>query len=353
VIYSDLPNLRDVLPGIRSRADRYDIAGDFPAEDLRVLASIGAMRWSIPMSLGGEELSSIELHYRYEAIASASLATALVLSQRDSAIGLIDGGTNAKLRDQLLPQLARDEIFATVGIAQLTTSRQRGAPALIAERHDGRLRLRGTIPWSSGADQAAYVVAGAVVPDEGQILVALPTDLPGVSVQPPMKLVSLGATHTSSITCDEAMLDQQLLLAGPVESVLSGRRNVLPIGQAFLALGLTCGAINLIAEHDSPRGRELRARFEQQFNDLRSEVLDHCNPSLAPDPLTSARLRGVCNELALRATHAAVALYKGTALLADHPAQRLAREAMFLLVWSCPDPVIDCTVNLLSASPER
>jgi len=52
-------------------------------------------------------------------------------------------------------------------------------------------------------------------------------------------------------------------------------------------------------------------------------------------------------ELALRITQSAVAIYKGTALLADHPAQRLAREAMFLLVWSCPNPVIDCTVGLL------
>jgi len=348
MIYADLPNVRDVLPGIRSRADRHDLTGEFPTDDLRVLASIGAMRWSIPMSCGGEELSPIELHYRYEAIASASLATALILSQRDSAIGLIDGGTNENLRDELLPKLARDEIFATVGIAQLTTSRQRGAPALIAEHHDGRLRLRGTIPWSSGADQSAYVIAGAVVPNEGQILFALPTDLPGVRVEPPMKLVALGATHTSSISCEDVRLDERLVIAGPVESVLSGRKNVLPIGQAFLALGLTCGAINLIGEHDSSRGRELRARFEQQFNRLRSEVLDHCNPTLAPDPTTSARLRGACNELALRASHAAVALYKGTALLADHPAQRLAREAMFLLVWSCPDPVIDCTVNLLS-----
>ena len=29
-------------------------------------------------------------------------------------------------------------------------------------------------------------------------------------------------------------------------------------------------------------------------------------------------------------------------------AQRLAREAMFLLVWSCPNAVIDCTVDLLT-----
>ena len=32
----------------------------------------------------------------------------------------------------------------------------------------------------------------------------------------------------------------------------------------------------------------------------------------------------------------------------DELLQRLAREAMFLLVWSCPNPVIDCTVGLLA-----
>jgi hypothetical protein len=40
-------------------------------------------------------------------------------------------------------------------------------------------------------------------------------------------------------------------------------------------------------------------------------------------------------------------------LLADHPAQRFAREALFLLVWSCPDPVIDCTVDLLTQGEPR
>jgi alkylation response protein AidB-like acyl-CoA dehydrogenase len=87
---------------------------------------------------------------------------------------------------------------------------------------------------------------------------------------------------------------------------------------------------------------------------LRAEVADLCQPGREADAgAANARLRGACNDLALRATHAAMALYKGAALLADHPAQRLAREAMFLLVWSCPNPVIDCTVDLLSERVEK
>jgi butyryl-CoA dehydrogenase len=75
--------------------------------------------------------------------------------------------------------------------------------------------------------------------------------------------------------------------------------------------------------------------------------------SESTDAALAAALRGQANDLAVRITHAAVALHKGTALLAGHPAQRLARESMFLLVWSCPSPVIDCTVELLSSAPTR
>ena len=70
-------------------------------------------------------------------------------------------------------------------------------------------------------------------------------------------------------------------------------------------------------------------------------------PSNAPSPEAVASVRGRCNELAGRMTHAAVTLYKGSALMIDHPAQRLAREALFLLVWSCPSPVIECTLKEL------
>src|SRR5450432_1426183 len=112
--YAELPNLREIIPGIRSRADRFDEAGDWPTEDLRLLATIGAMRWAVPLEFGGEDLSPIELHFRYETIATASLTTALILTQRDSAISLIAAAESSPLRETLLTQLSRNEIFATV-----------------------------------------------------------------------------------------------------------------------------------------------------------------------------------------------------------------------------------------------
>jgi len=347
--YADLPDVQEILPGISSRAQELDQSGDWPETDLHVLASLDAMRWGVPLLSGGEGLAAIELHFRYEALASSSVAVALILSQRDSAVDLIDGATDWLKRDETLHQLSLNEIWTTVGIAQLTTSRQGAQPALRATPTSAGYRIDGVIPWATGAGKSDLVVAGAALPDGRQILFALPTHLPGVRVEPPLPLVSLRASWTSQITCTGVELSSDWVMRGPADKALVGRRKSLALGQAFLGMGLACGAINLIGEHTSPLAKTAYDRFDHQLISLRREVLDLCDPAREAEAMREApRLRGAINDLVLRITHTGVALYKGSGLLSDHPAQRLAREAMFLLVWSCPGSVIECTVDRLT-----
>jgi alkylation response protein AidB-like acyl-CoA dehydrogenase len=307
----------------------------WPEQPLREHAE--AFRWGMPRAFGGAELEPLALHLRYEQLARKSLALALILTQRDSAVGIIAAGGNERLLAEV-----RDGAFVTVGIAQLTTSRQGGAPALMVR--DGR--IDGIIPWATGAGKAKYIVAGAADEGDRQILVALESGAPGVTIESPLPLAALSETWTSRVRCRNVALNPQLVLLGPAPNVMSLRRTTVPIPQAFLALGHARGGADLIAEHDSDRGRNLVARFGEQIEALHARVVAACAPG--SDPSLAPRLRGACNDLALRVAHAAVALYKGNALLLSHPAQRLAREAMFLLVWSCPDPVIDCSVDLLT-----
>lgn len=351
--YAMLHSVRDILPGIRSRATAVDQSGDWPDEDLRVLGTIGASRWAVPIELGGEDLSPIELHFRYEALASASLTTALILTQRDSAVSLIDSATDWPHRSEYLTRLANGECFATVGIAQLTTSRRQGPPALIATPSGDGYLLDGLIPWSTSAGKAQFIVAGAVLPDGRHILFVLPVNLPGVMIQPPLPLAALRGSWTAQVQCNKVKLSTGLILRGPAEGVLENRRRSLALSHTFLGMGLCRSAIDLMKEHDSNLGREAVTGLESQLHPLRERILESCRPGYLPDQEQIAQLRSDCNNLTLRATYTAVALYKGTALLLDHPAQRLAREAMFLLVWSCPDPVIDCTVQRLSRPPRH
>ncbi len=341
----------DALIGIAARAGEHDRSGLWPAEDLAALAAAGSTRWEVPAEYGGDPPSALDLHLRYERLATASVATALVLTQRDAAVGLVDAAVGAPEREPLLRRFAENGAWATVGIAQLTTSRQGGPPAVRAERVDGGYRLDGVIPWSTGAARSDFVVAGAVLPDRNQVLVLLPSDLPGVRPAEPMRMVALSQTMTGAVHLDGVRVDDRLVLRPPCENALAGRRKGLTLAQTFVATGLCRAATDLIAAHDSDRARTLHGRLAAQLEAVRAEVHALCQPGReAAAAAANARLRGTCNDLAVRATHAAVALYKGTALLLDHPAQRLAREAMFLLVWSCPNPVIDCTVDTLATA---
>lgn len=341
-----LTRLDPVLPAIRRRADDLDQTGDWPAHAVAELDRAGILRMAIPEHFGGSARSAVDQHLAYEAIARASLAVALVLSQRDAAIGLVEA-SNAPTRDSLLRELATGA-FTTVGIAQLTTSRQGGPPALRATRDGEGYRIDGLIPWCTGAAKAAFVVAGAATDDRQHLLFALRPQAPGVSIDLPMPLVALRSTWTSSIRCDGVRIGPNEIIAGPAAKVLA-RANHLPLGQAYLAMGLCRGALDLIEAHRSPAAQAAAESFESQIGELRKRILAISKPDRGAEAAeASPEIRGRCNDLAVRITHAGVALYKGTALLAGHPAQRLAREAMFLLVWSCPNPVIDCTVEMLS-----
>ena len=138
-----------------------------------------------------------------------------------------------------------------------------------------------------------------------------------------MPLVALQSSHTGSVTCENVRIDEKCIIAGPAPNVLAGRKKTVPLGQAFLAMGLCRAGIELIDEHDSDLARQTSAALQKRLADLREQMLRFCDPAANPEPSDGPKLRGACNDLALRITHAAVAIYKGSALLQGHPAQRL------------------------------
>jgi hypothetical protein len=66
-------------------------------------------------------------------------------------------------------------------------------------------------------------------------------------------------------------------------------------------------------------------------------------------PVDKNELRSRANSLVLRATQASLVAAKGAGYLSGHPAGRWCREALFFLVWSCPQPVQDANLCELAA----
>jgi butyryl-CoA dehydrogenase len=344
----EVASLDELAHVLEQEADTADSKPIWPATSWDALAGAGVLGWSIPAAYGGQERTIPELLDGYARLGSACLTTAFVLSQREAAVRRIIDSGNAGLCRELLRPLACGGHFATVGLSQLTTSRQHGAPALRAELRADKLLLQGTIPWVTGAAQAHHVVIGATLTDGQQVLAVLPTDLPGVEIGPPLPLMALQGSLTAEVRCQAVELERRWLLAGPTARVMSGGRGAGGLETSCLALGLTRAAIDYLEAEASRRPELLPTaeRLEQGRARLWQELRGLAEAGGTPEQ--TAALRARANSLVLRATQAALTAGKGAAFLRGHPAQRWARQAMFFLVWSCPRPAADATLAELA-----
>jgi alkylation response protein AidB-like acyl-CoA dehydrogenase len=329
-----------LLSALSGHARQADELAMWPQESWDILCRLGALRWGVPRNFGGDDYAGADLLERYESLASACLTSCFILSQRDAAVRrLRDSGIDPLCRE-LLPPLAAGERFTTVGLAQLTTSRQFGKPAVVARPDSDGFIIDGTIPWVTGAPRAEHIIIGAVAEDAGQILAVLPTDAPGVSIGKPLELMALQGSLTAEVRCQGVRIDRKWLLAGPVERVMQtgGKGGTGGLETSCLALGLARAAVtHLLGEAEKrPELASDVERLESASASLRQEMFRLVHDGNAEATQT---LRARANTLVLQATQAALTASKGTGFLRDHPAQRWARQALFFLVWSCPSPV--------------
>jgi alkylation response protein AidB-like acyl-CoA dehydrogenase len=321
----------------------------WPEASWDILRMAGVLRWSIPRAYGGQEKTTHEQLAGYEQLAGACLTSCFLLSQREAACRRLLGSGRDALCRELLPALASGERFATVGLSQLTTSRQHTGPSVRVRETPTGLILDGVIPWVTGAVAAQHVVVGAVLDDGRQVLTVVPTDLPGVSIGPPLELMAVQGSMTAEIRCAEVAVERRWLLAGPAERVLqAGRGGAGGLETSCLALGLAGAAIGYLETEASGRAElgETADALRRQHTELRAEM--HQLADATPTGEQAVSLRARANKLVLSSTQAALTAGKGTGFLRQHSAQRWARQALFFLVWSCPWPAAAATLAQLT-----
>jgi alkylation response protein AidB-like acyl-CoA dehydrogenase len=314
----------------------------WPGRQLQACADHGVIAWFVPRSWGGQEWCEADIVRGYLQLSAACLTTTFILTQLAGACRRIAMAQQSVWPARLLPELVAGRSFATVGISHLSTSRRHLArPVLRAEQIPGGFRLDGFSPWVTGAPHAEVIVIGATLVDGRQILVGVPTDAAGVEVAPPQTLVGLSASQTGEVRLQGVQAAQEWLLAGPTENVLQQGSGAGTGGlqTSTLALGLAHAALEFLAQEGGARPdlvdpwREMRAEHQGLCDDLLALAQGR-------EVCTTDNLRVRANSLVLRATQAALAAAKGAGYVAGHPAGRWCREALFFLVWSCPQAVV-------------
>jgi alkylation response protein AidB-like acyl-CoA dehydrogenase len=342
----DDPALAELCAALAERAIEMDRTGQWPAEQLRLCGEYGIYEWFIDPAWGGQGWNEEQLVRGYLSLSAACVTTAFVLTQRTGACRRIEGCANETLKKRLMPGLASGELFATVGISHLTTSRRHlGKPVLTAEATADGFRLNGMSPWVTGGAAADVITIAATLVEIGeaterQLLMAVPTDTPGLSIPESLPLIGLTASSTGPVLLDNAEVSDEWLIAGPAPNVMSsGLGGVTGSYEtSTLAAGLTQAAIAFLASEAAKRPDLLEptTALRAEYDRLVSDLLEIAGGESA---CTKESIRQRANSLVLRATQAALSAAKGTGYVVGHPAGRWCRDALFFLVWSCPQPV--------------
>lgn len=345
------PALIELCGELAARAAELDRHPVWPSEQLRLCGEYGVFEWFLDPLWGGQGWNEEQIVRGYLALSAACLTTTFIITQRTGACRRIAGCENEPLKQRMLPGLADGSLFATVGISHLTTShRHLAKPVLAATAAPGGFRLDGFSPWVTGAAAADTLVLAATLLENGaatdrELIVAVPGDAAGVSVDDPLPLVGVSASCTGPVRLNGVIISFDQVIAGPVPNVMTSGVGASTGGHetSTLAIGLAQAAIEFLTAEAERRDNLIAPAkalsSEQQA--LRDDLLAIAKGN---NVCSKESLRGRANSLALRASQAALAAAKGSGYVVGHPAGRWCREALFFLVWSCPQPVANANL---------
>jgi alkylation response protein AidB-like acyl-CoA dehydrogenase len=319
------------------RALPTDAAGLVPKANLDVLADAGLYGLAGPEEAGGSGVDLPTACRVFETLAGGCLTTAFVWAQHHGAVAALSADdAPATLRAEWLVPLCRGERRAGVSFAGLLPR-----AAVLAREVDGGWILDGTAPWVSGWGRVDVIHASARTDadaaDGGTIVRALIDAEAGARLTvEPLRLVAVDASGTVTVRFDGYFVPFERVTGMQAYEEWAARdASFLRMNGSF-ALGVA--------------GRSLRLLGPSALDDELVSVRDGLDEA-APDVMPAARARA--SEFALRATTTLVVSEGARAVVVDHHAQRLAREALFLLVFGSRAPIRTALIERLARGTGR
>jgi hypothetical protein len=258
-----------------------------------------------------------------EILAGACCSTWFVQTQHHTPV-LTLANSEGPVRERLLGGLASGELLSGVAYAHL-----RSYPRIPvrATRERGGWRFDGAVPWYTGWGlNDVMLLAGVTEADEALFAFAPAREQPGLRASAPMRLAALTAARTVSLELDGLWLPEEAVaLRTPYERWAATDR-LRTVNANPAVFGIAAAALSLL---DEETAAPLRTRLSE-VRERAYELVD----GAAPEEQVAERLalRTQACEVMRVATTAAVVSGGGRSMLLTNRAQRLSREALFLLV---------------------
>jgi alkylation response protein AidB-like acyl-CoA dehydrogenase len=314
-------------------AIRVDSLDAIPVAQLDAFAAEGLYGASVPPQAGGLGLDLLTMSAVTEELASGCLATAFVWVQHHGlARTLAAETTPAALRDRWLEAACQGKVRGGIALSGLIP----GPPLLRARPAGAGWRLDGEAPWVTGWGLIDLLLVAARGPRDSLVWLILDAaDQPGLTVTR-QRLAAVNASVTVRLDFGGVVVPAgRLASQEPFDPAASLRPDGLRINGS-LALGVAGRCARLLGP--GPLDDEL-AGCRAQLDDASTA-----------DTEAMAEARAAASALAVRAT-AALAVRDGSrSIKADTHPPRLAREALFLLVFGSRPPIKSALLRQLGAT---
>ena len=316
-----------------------------PRSHLDALAEAGVFGVTSSAEAGGSDVDAATMRTITETLAGADGSTWFVWTQHHTPVRTLRRSDNDVLKKKYAAALASGEVVAGVAFTHL---RRPGPPPLVATRNSDGWALSGRIDWLTGWQLSDVFLVGAQAGDDAVwSLLTLPGRAGVTSAA--LGLAAMAGTATVSVTLDSvAVSADDVVLVEPLEDWRAvDRQRTADVSPAVF--GLTAEALRRLGERGDAAADRLVAEATEQLESLKASayfLMDQLDPAERIEDRLA--LRAQAHALALRTTAALVTLGAGRSMLLDAPAQRLAREALFLLVQGQTAAVREATLRRLA-----
>jgi hypothetical protein len=267
-------------------------------------------------------------------MAGGCLATAFVWLQHHSAVRALAVSPNAALAAHWLEPLCRGERRAGVALG----GARPGPPLLRARPVRGGYVLDGTAPWVTGWDQID-VVHTLARDAAGTLIAALLPAAPSPSLRADrLDLVAVNASRTVELRFDAHFVPSELVSGTTPHAdwLAADAARLRPNGS--LALGVAARCCQLIRAAGEAAAAGI---LDAELSAARA-ALDRAGGADLP------AARATAAELAFRTSGALVTAAGSRSILAGQHPQRLAREALFLLVFASRPAIKQTLIRALA-----
>jgi alkylation response protein AidB-like acyl-CoA dehydrogenase len=309
IVLRDARRLADELFGRALATDAADIV---PKKNLDLLADGGYYGLAGPPEAGGMGIDLATGQDVIEILAAGCLTTTFVWLQHHGAVFAVSTAAPPALRDEWLEPLCRGARRSGVAFAGLLP----GDPILTATPDGDHWILNGVAPWVTGWGRIDLIHVAARAGQDVVWMLVDPSESDALRVER-LPLVAVNASATVTLRFDGLRVPvARVTHREPHAAQLARDAERLRLNGS-LALGVAGRCCALMGT----------GPLDQQLAGSR-ETLDRATPETLPAARASA------SELALRAAARLIVDAGARSIVMDHHAQRLAREALFLLVFA-------------------